>query len=259
MTMSIFLRAISALLLITDIAAGAPLGAEDTTPEVSFGAFPLPLKRTYVSSALGLPADKAELQTPFPNDFPPFLTVMLEDTRKFPDSRGRYYFPSRNIVRVYRISEVETAPYKTIQPEIDKLRKILDERPSAPGENRAYYLPDYPSRNAMHCFQLKTAYIDADWGRAVCYVTQFSQDGAGGANNQELTYLVQGLSKDGAFYVSADFSITHPKLPDRIGAIPGRKKGDFEPDIALLSGQTDDSFTPSLDGLRTWLATLELK
>ena len=105
--------------------------SDDFLPTISFAAFPLPLKRTYVSSENGTPASKAKLDDPFPNDFPPCVTVMLEDARNFPQSKEpRYYFPSRNVLRVYRISHVETAPYKTIQADIKSLRKLLKERPA---------------------------------------------------------------------------------------------------------------------------------
>jgi hypothetical protein len=70
---------------------------------------------------------------------------------------------------------------------------------------------------------------------------------------------VQGLSKDGDLYISADFSIKHPKLPNRIQDTPERAKGDYAPDHALLSKQSDGSFTPALDKIRGWLSTLEAK
>jgi hypothetical protein len=144
---------------------------------------------------------------------PPSLAIWLEDVRNFPSGKGRYYFPSRNVLRIYRISAADSAPYQTIQPQIKSLRRLLTERPTTVAEDS---LPDYPPRNASHCFQEKLFYMDAAWGSALCYVTQFTQDDGPPANNEELTYLVQGLSKDGQFYVSADFSVTHPKLPNRI-------------------------------------------
>jgi hypothetical protein len=260
MTAHTTIRTLLGLLLATAIVCGAQRAVDDTPPSASFAPFPLPLKRAYVFSAVGTPAAKAQLNTPFPDDFPPSLTLMFEDVRKFPSGQGRYYFPSRNVVRVYRISHAEAAPYKTIQSDIKSLRKLLSDRPSVVSDDDSVQrLPDYPPRNAGHCFAVKLSYIDAGWGDAVCYVTQFTQDGGTPANNEELTYIVRGLSKDGEFYVSADFSITHPKLPNRIQDTPERGKGDYEPDRALLSKQSDGSFTPALDQIRTWLATLELK
>jgi hypothetical protein len=161
-----------------------------------------------------------------------------------------------NVLRIYRISAVDTAPYETIQPQIKSLRKLLSERRATVAEDS---LPDYPPLNASHCFQEKPFYMDATWGSALCYVTQFTQDGGSPANNEELTYIVQGLSKDGQFYVSADFSITHPKLAYEDRHTPEHKKGDYAADRSLLSKQPEKSFTPALDKIRTWLYTLELK
>ncbi|MGH8095638.1 MAG: hypothetical protein ACREIF_19590 [Chthoniobacterales bacterium] len=245
------------LLLAATLVCGEDQTTADTPPSVSYGPFPLPLKRTYVFSALGTPtpkADKSEFWAP--KDFPPSLAIWLQDVRKFPSGKGRYYFPSRNVLRIYRISAANTAPYETIQPQIKSLRKLLSERPTTVAEDS---LPDYPPRNASHSFQEKLCYMDATWGSALCYVTQFTQDGGTPANNEELRYLVQGLSKDDQFYISADFSITNPKLPNRIKDTPKRQKGDYAPDRALLSRQPEGSFMPALDKIRAWLSTLELK
>jgi hypothetical protein len=191
-----------------------------------------------------------------PKDFPPSLAIWLEDVGHLPFRKGAYYFPSRNVVRLYRISAVDTAPYQTIQPQIKSLRKLLKERPRTVAEDS---LPDYPPRNAAHCFQEKLVYLDATWGSALCYVTQFTQDGGSPANNEELIYIVQGLSKDGQFYVSADFSITNPKLVYNDRHRPEHEKGDYSADRALLSKQPEKSFTPALDKIRAWLSTLEVK
>jgi len=253
-------RLLIALLFATKIVWGAESAADDSPPSISFGAFPLPLKRTCVFSTAGLSANKAKLNVPDPNDFPPCTTVYLEDLRKFPAGQGRYYFPSRNVLRVYRISHVETAPYKTIQSQIRSVRTLLSDRPSTVRDDSSVQkLPDYPPRNAGHCFAVKLSYIDASWGSAICYVTQFTQDGGTPANNEELTYIVQGLSKEGDLYISADFSIIHPKLPNRVQDTPERAKDDYAPDIALLSKQKEGSFTPALDKIRAWLSTLEAK
>ena len=213
----------------------------------------------YVSSEAGTPAGKAKLDDPFPNDYPPCTTVMLEDVRKFPESKEpRYYLPSRNVLRVYRISKVKAAPYKTIQAHIKSLRKVLKERPGSIPDDYEHALPDYPPRNSAHALQVKISYLDAAWGNALCYVTQFTQDGGTPANNEELTYIVQGVSKNSEFYIAADFSITHSKLPNRIDDTPDRQNGDYAPDRALLSKQTDSSFTPALDKIRTWLTSLHV-
>jgi hypothetical protein len=183
-------------------------------PSVLFPPFPLAVSRTAVESHPGTPAGKATLNSPFPDDFPPHTTISWEDKREYPAFKkgARYFIKATNNVTVYRITEIERAPYKTIQHDLLELRQLLKTRPkSVPlGETRRS-LPNYPPRNAGHAFQLKLSYVDTEWGSGLFYLTQFSQE-SDFANNEMLTYLFQGVSKDGNFYVSADFRVTHPKL-----------------------------------------------
>jgi hypothetical protein len=223
----------------------------------------LPILKTYVSAAPGIPVAKANLDSPFPDDFPPQTTVAFEDAREFPAFKkgARYFSPARNSLTVYRITQVERAPYKTIQFDIERLKKLLKDRPmEVPlGESRRS-LPDYPPRNSAHTFQLKLAYVDTAWGSGVFYLTQFSQEPDDDfANNEELAYVFQGLSKDGNFYVSANFRITHPKLPSGIDAGPKQRDPHQRADSHFLTKQADASFTPSLSKIREWLGTLKFE
>jgi hypothetical protein len=235
--------------------------ASDNPPSVSFAKFPLASARAHVSKKPGTPASKAKLDDPFPNDYPPATTIVFEDTRNYPalEKGARYFFPGQNVLRVYRISNVQTAPYKTIRGDITSLRKVLAERPHIARNDAEHPLPDYPPRNAAHAFEVKLTYIDAAWGSGICYATQFTQDGGTPANNEELTYIVQGITKDNNFYISGDFRITNPKLPKGIDDAPRRRKGDYEPDRRLLSKEADSSFTPSLAKVRDWIKSLKVE
>ena len=109
----------------------------DSPPLISFAPFPSAVQRTYASARQGTPAGKADLVTPWPNDFPPSIIVRFETTF------------SSNLLRVYDISEAEMAPYKTIQGHIKDLQKILQQRPHRPPTARHPHkygspLPDYP-------------------------------------------------------------------------------------------------------------------
>jgi len=87
------------------------------------------------------------------------------------------------------------------------------------------------------------------------YMTLFSQDGSNHANNDELQYIFQGISKDGQYYVAADFRVTHPKLEN---FRPDAEKGNYTPDVQLLSSLKEISFTPSIGSILKWLGTLKL-
>jgi len=234
----------------------------NTPPSVEFGRFPLPLLHTYVESNSGTPAAKAHLDSPAPDDYPPHTMVCFEDAREYPAFKKgpRYFSPGRNSIRVYRITQVDQAPYKTIQEDIARLKQLLNGRPKdVPLKDTDDSLPDYPPRNAMHLFHPKLSYWDATWGSGLCYLTQFTQEADDFANNEELTYVLQGISKDGNFYFSADFRTTHPKLPSGIDARPKRSTPDSIADIAFLNKQPDDAFTPSLRKVREWVSAMKFK
>jgi hypothetical protein len=247
--------------------------AEEKIPGLAFDSFPYPISRTHVYSAAGTPVGKAkEMNSPGPDDFPPSTIVVLEDRREYPALKkgARYFFPSRNIFRAYRISEVRIAPYKTIQPDIDQLTTLLKTRPARVpsghkhGDHYDEYqqLPDYPPRNAGHLVQLRMKYLDAPWGSGLFYICQFTQGPGNAPNNEELVYIFQGLTKDGQFYLSADFRITHPKLPrgiDDIGGGSREAEAATAKSEAILPKQSDDSFAPSLRKIRDWVSSVKVE
>lgn len=231
---------------------------------ISYAPFPLPLVRTYVKATTGMPASKArEMNSPFPDDFPPCLAVALEDARPYKIKPGSYAFPSVNTLRIYRIGDLKAAPYKTIRNHIITLKNILDHRDTfgrkaqwklGDPKNPLEFLPDYPPRNSAHGFDLHIHFLDAAWGSGIAYMTIFTQDGGNHANNDELQYIFQGLTKDGQYYIAADFRITHPKL-DRWKAPDNR---DYTEDEKLLNSLKEDSFTPRIGDIMKWLASLKI-
>jgi hypothetical protein len=122
-------------------------------------------------------------------------------------------------------------------------------------------LPDFPSRNAEHLIEVKPSFIDAGWGSGFFYITKFVQDSGAWPDNETLVYLFQGLSKDGRFYVSADFRITHPALDHAKPASSSEEDADklTQKLGGLLAKEGDDSFTPSLKKIRDWVATLKIE
>jgi hypothetical protein len=269
-------RAFSASLLVFLLFAeseGRAAAREEAIPSLSFDAFPYPVKRFYFFSNRGTPLGEAKnMNSPGADDFPPHSVVFLEDPRRYPSlEKGRavYMMPAKNVVRVYDISAVSTAPYKTIQPHIAQLRDLLKKRPrTVPitgknGEQYAIYeqLPDYPPRNAEHLVQVHLHFLDSSWGSGLFYVTQFAQGAGEWPDNEQLVYMFQGLSKDQRFYIAADFRVTHPSL-DGFGV---RKEAEADADTiteklsATLAKDRDESFSPPLNQIREWVSTFKIE
>jgi hypothetical protein len=247
---------------------GFAAGRDEEIPSISFDEFPYVIKRFYFFSYNGTPATEAkEMNGPGPTDFPPRSVVYLEDPRRYPSlEKGPVYMmTARNVVRVYNIAAVTTAPYKTIQTHIRQLRQLLKTRPKtvpSGGKQGEKYeqLPDYPPRNAGHLIQIKMKFLDARWGSGLFYVTQLVQD-AQWPDNEQLVYLFQGFSKDEQFYVSADFRITHPSLE----GVQPRSESDSDIDMlteklaSIMSKDRDDAFTPPLNKIREWVSTFKIE
>jgi len=253
--------------------SGFASDGDEDIPSIAFDEFPYSIKRFYFFSYAGTPVSKAKrMNDPGPDDFPPYSVVFLEDPRRYPSlEKGHavYMMPARNVVRVYNISAVATAPYKTIQPHIVQLRELLKKRPKTVpsggkrGNTYAKYeqLPDYPPRNAGHLVQVHTHYLDASWGSGLFYVTQFVQGGGEWPNNEQLVYLFQGVSKNGRFYVAADFRVTYSAL-DRPEL---RQEGEFDADAlteklsSMMAKDREGAFTPPLNKIREWVSTFKIE
>jgi hypothetical protein len=251
------------LALLPTFCFGEAQTDREMTPSVSFSTFPLQLKRIYVSSSPGTPVSKAkEMDSPFPDDVPPATVVAFEDLRRYPslEKGPRYMMTAKNILRVFNVAAVKTAPYQTIQKDIERLGRILKSRPDSVSDEESQSLPDYPRRNAGHLIAVKLAYIDASWGSGLLYVTQFVQGIGEWPDNEELVCLLQGLTKDNRFYVSADFRVTHPALGKAKPRTDAREDADklTEKLARMLAKDRDEAFTPSLKRIREWAATLKI-
>ena len=260
---------LACLLLATVVwTAGAadPVGTK--LPVVSFAPFPVPGKFVVVQGGPGVTSDDLKLvNSPFAPDHPPFVKIDFGD--RVSDQNG-----SDHSLRVYRIDEVERAPYPTIRPIIEKLSRLLASREK--GDLDRLGVPLYPIPNALELIQVKTQYFDAPWGSGIFFATVFSSGVEEYPKNSSLEYLFEGLSKDGKYFVYAAFKITHPKLsspeydPHLVSASgptwslvrqANQKKADAATAKAqaFLPEQPDDSFQPSLSKLRQWVSTLTFR
>jgi len=112
---------------------------------------------------------------------------------------------------VYPVAEYE-AINEWVSGTFDDLRSILENRPDL-GENmEGLFAPFLPMWNAGQFFTVKPAYLDFQNGSGIRYLTMFGQ-AVHPVDNQRLLYTYQGLTSDGAYYVSFVLPVAHPLLP----------------------------------------------
>jgi hypothetical protein len=94
--------------------------------------------------------------------------------------------------------------------QIEALQSLLESRPSEIKNEIARL----PLINAAQVFHAQVKYLDFRNGSGIRFITQYSQEAAP-IVNQYLFYSFQGLTDDGAYYVSAQFPITTASLSDQ--------------------------------------------
>jgi hypothetical protein len=150
--------------------------------------------------------------------------------------------------------------------DIDALRSLLNTRPILAdyepregGIRNDDDLPFLPQPNAAQVFALAPQYVDFSNGTGVRYVTAYAQQLAE-FDQYSLFYTFQGLTDDGATYISAQFPLVLPgsALPDYVAGdyedmmpwywpyflelvdnLQALDDGDYTPDLALLDGMME--------------------
>ena len=135
-------------------------------------------------------------------------------------------------------------------------------------------IPFLPLFNAAQVFRSRIGYFGFQNGQGVRFLTEYAQYYAP-VNNKDLFYTYQGLTSDGAYWVSAIFPVNAAFLqanPDSVDvppggiAIPSMGSATFEADmetyyntiLPILEGSADNAFTPALDCLDLYLQSLQI-
>lgn len=165
-----------------------------------------------------------------------------------------YDFGRSNYVIVSELESANAKQFPSITAAAKDLKKMLAKRPKVPSSD----LPVYPPSGAALALFTHLTYLDGAWGSGYGAVVEFAQD-TPRANNADLVYYFQGLSKDGRYYVTASFALQHPDLPaDYEAADKADPKGTRESDTKFLQKQPGDSFKPQLGDLRKLIESLTL-
>lgn len=144
------------------------------------------------------------------------------------------------------------------QGRIEALRELLATRPAAvPGD-----LPMLPLVNSQQLLHAQVRYLDFANGSGVRYLTQHAQAPTL-VNSQEVFYTFQGLTRDGAWYVSAFIPVTVPALPasaqlssEEYEALMAGYEAYLAETATLLEAQAAEAFTPDLATLDRLITSL---
>ncbi|MFO7681211.1 MAG: leucine-rich repeat domain-containing protein [Chloroflexota bacterium] len=178
------------------------------------------------------------------------------------------YLPPEGQIHIYPTAGLNAE----VQPIVAALQQLLADQPDAstfeafpPNEGAEQLgLTMLPPSNAVQTLRAQAAYLSFAEGQGIRYLTQLSQ-GPVPINNQDLFYTFQGLTDDGATYVSAYFPVTLPPLPDSSqlseeewAALMEDWQGYLAQTLTLLDEQPTTAFTPDLAALDAVINSLSV-
>ena len=172
-------------------------------------------------------------------------------------------------VEVYPITE-----YEAVNPDvgrvIGRLQELLTQKPAEPED-----IPFLPTFNAAQVLRAQVKYLDFHNGSGVRFLTLYAQYFAP-INNHDLFYTFQGVTGDGAHYVTVILPVSAPFLADTSDPaavvpsdgvpFPDVNAADFETQYqdylnavtARLNELPAAGFTPGLDALDALAASIQI-
>lgn len=183
------------------------------------------------------------------------------------DSQNTYFQPH---IAVYPVAGLEAVSPQAAQV-IQRLQELLAARPAEPEGA----IPLLPIFNAAQMLRAQVQYVDFQNGTGVRFLTQYDQAYLP-INNHELFYTFQGLTADGAYYVSAILPVAASFLPEDENpetappegglAFPAFTASDFEAQaLAYLQAMTQKldeapggEFTPDPAALDALIRSLQV-
>ncbi|MCQ3939074.1 MAG: hypothetical protein DPW18_18825 [Chloroflexi bacterium] len=196
-------------------------------------------------------------QTPIWEIYPAYIEFDLEG---YP-LQGTFFQPK---IFIYPAGEFEQVNEGAAQI-IGELRALL----ANPGAPLPANLPFLPLFNAGQVFHSNEKFLSFQNGSGIRYLTQFGQD-ISPVNNHSLFYTFQGLTNDGAYYISAILPVNaaflvefpSPEYPVPEGGIPfdwenyEAAQAYFDAVTQKLNTTPDDAFSPSIQSLDALIQSL---
>ena len=199
---------------------------------------------------------------------PAHPVISLKDKRPLPalDRGPRYFSPSYSSIAIIPLKDPSVKNYVKSYPDVASeaasLRRALAQklRFLAPKPTP----PDLNNEDIEQAFHGRIRYLDFPLFSTISYLTAYTQEDEGDpVNNEELAFVVQGLTKDGRYYIDARFAITHPSLPKGIDSTKPMKGLARKQHLLKVSKDldavADESFWPPVGSFKDLLASLAIR
>jgi hypothetical protein len=173
----------------------------------------------------------------------------------YPAPTAAYHAPQ---IRVFSVQDYARANSEA-QKQMSALKDLLTNKPA--DTDTAPFIPLF---NAAQVFHTTLKYMTFQNGSGVRFLTQYDQ-AIVPINNQELFYAFQGITNDGAYYVSAVLPILDVSLPadgnltnDEMNTLAKDFTGYLTKTVQKLNTDPAVNFKPGLDTLDGMIASLNV-
>ncbi|RPJ27152.1 MAG: hypothetical protein EHM33_09050 [Chloroflexi bacterium] len=230
--------------------------------EVSVDPLSIVLSPGVASGARGLQFPRAEGEIATWEVTPGHIQLALEGYRL----QGKFHQPQIYVYPAQAYAEMVPAAFESIH----RLNNILY-GPAASISNDQ--LPLVPFFNAQQVFASNIQVIPFQNGSGVRFLTEYAQYAAS-ANNHDLFYHFQGVTRDGAYYIVAILPITASMLVETSdagavlppGGVPYPYMADPNADmqayyasvIDLLNATPPEAFTPTINQLDLLIQSMRI-
>lgn len=249
-------KLVSFALVLIFVLGLSPVAAQDGGPHrVSFDGFSFTLDAALAANVniWQYPGDPVDLEQPGGPQAKHTLFTFYNE-RPVPES----YYDGAGGIYLYKTADF--AGYTFYEERLAQLQTLLAGRPDLASfmvtpdnasDNTLPFLPIFP---AAQVIRARAAYVDTATVTGISYVTVFRQDAFPFFGN-EFLYTFQGLSADGAYYVSAIFRLNTALFPMDTPAdfdyeaFVQNMNTYFAESVATLNGAAPEAFAPSLTTL----------
>ena len=122
-------------------------------------------------------------------------------------------------IHVYSISEYKKVMaaskryVEELENEVLALKRVLRDKPS----HVDTAIPVLPWIDAVQAIRAHVKYVEFGNGKGILFLTQYNIEPSI-INNDGLSYVFQGLTDDGQYYISATFPVSAPNMPKSFDA-----------------------------------------
>ncbi len=249
------------IFVVTLLIMGLALPAfahEGETLTVVYDNLSLTIDKDFASdvSVVNIPAD--------PPEYGPGFAEPASIQIGFANPPEGFYPDSILTLRFYDVQNF--ADYPEHQKRLEQLQMLLKDRPDLTSylevrenvsENTLPFIPVYPHGQILRA---RAEYVETPILRGIEYITAFSAD-VSPFTSTSFLYTFQGVTLDGAHYVSGQGFVTTSLFPVEISAFdPAEFQAELNTylneSVATLNGAKVEDFSPSLDELNTVIQSI---